>query len=234
MRIKSPPYWAIVSKRRKRLRSILSPSELAIYQATGERRVNAEIAELKARIDQLPALCAEVEKQKFALRTLANHERANLSDHMLTNYCRVETLRHGKAIVQWPPLAYLAAITERVENYLKFTRERVRRSLTGRNFKLFEVFDKRVPTVQLVAQMDELIGRALDHLKHRAQVRDARPLLLWLWLIGHPRARELLRFDRSAQYAVKQAEERIARERVRAKRELARKRQARCRIRVTA
>jgi hypothetical protein len=240
MRIKSSPYWVTASKAWRRLSSIFSPRELAIYKATGERRLKAEIVELKARTDELPALRAEhnrlnfeVEKWNFALRMLADHERAELSDHLLTNYCRVETLRGGKTIVNWPNFSHLSAISEHVQNYLKFTNERVRRPRVGKKaFKRFELFDRRVPTVRLVDQVNELVQRALDCLGKDAQVRDARPLTLWLWLIGHPRARELLRFDQSARYAVRQAEQRIARERAQAKRESARKRQARCRIRV--
>jgi hypothetical protein len=87
--------------------------------------------------------------------------------------------------------------------------------------------------VQLVGQVNELVERALNCLKKDAQVRNARPLLLRLWLIGHPRARKLLRFDDSARFAVNRAEEDLTSQRVQARRERARKRQARCRIRVT-
>ena len=235
-----PSYGAIVSKHRRRLSSILSPDELAIYQAVGLRRLNAREAELKARVDRIPALRAllekrksELETQKLALRYLARRERAQLSASMLTNYCRAETRPNGNTFVRWPTGPDLGAITERVYNHLKFTRERVRRPRVGKAFKRFTLFDKRVRTVQLVDQVNELAERALNCLKKGAPVRDARPLLLWLWLIGHPLARKLLRFDASARSAVNRAEKDLNRQRVQARRERARKRQARCRIRVT-
>jgi hypothetical protein len=235
-----PSYGAIVSKHRRRLSSILSPDELAIYQAVGVRRLNALEAELKARVDRIPELRALLEKQtielealRIALRSLALHERMKLSDHMLTNYCRVETLPNGKTFAYWPTGSSLGAITECVHNYLKFTRKRVRRPRVGRGFKRFTLFDKRVPTVQLVDQLNELVGRALNCLGKGAQVHKARPLLFWLWLIGHPRVKELLRFDASARSAVNQTEKDLTSQRVQAKRERARKRQARCRISVT-
>jgi hypothetical protein len=235
-----PSYGAIVYKHRRRLFSIFSPDELAIYKALGLRRLNALEAELKARVDRIPEERALLEKQrseiktrKIALRSLARRERAKLSASMLTNYCRAETRPNGNPFVDWPTGSALGAITERVYNYLKFTRQRVRRPRVGKAFKRFELLDKRVPTVQLVGQVNELVERALNCLKKDAQVRNARPLLLWLWLIGHPRARKLLRFDASARSAVNRAEKDLNRQRVQARRERARKRQRRCRIRVT-
>jgi hypothetical protein len=235
-----PSYGAIVSKHRRRLSSILSPGELAIYQAVGVRRLNALEAELKARVDRIPEERALLEKQtlklesrKLALRSLARRERAQLSASMLTNYCRAETRPNGNTFVRWPTGPYLGAITERVYNYLKFTRERVRRPRVGKAFKRFELLDKRVPTVQLVDQVNELVERALNCLRKGEPVHKARPLVFWLWLIGHPLARKLLCFDDSAQFAVNKAKELIRIERAQARRERARKRQARRRIRVT-
>ena len=88
---------------------MLSPGEIAIYQASGEKRVNAWIARLKRETETLDALRAEyeqlrheAEKRKFALRTLANHARTKLSNSLLNNYCRPEILRNGRTHVQWP------------------------------------------------------------------------------------------------------------------------------------
>jgi hypothetical protein len=208
-----PPYEAIVFKHRRRLFSILSPGELAIYQVAGERRLNALVAELQASVDRIPALRAllekqtlEVETRKRLLRSLARRERAELSASMLTNYCRAETLPNGNTFVRWPTGSDLGAITEHVHNYLKFTGERCRRPRAREAFNRFALLDKRVPTVQLVDQVNELVERALNCLRKDAQVRDARPLLLWLWFIGHPRVRGLLRFDDSARFTVSRAE----------------------------
>jgi hypothetical protein len=229
-----------LAKHRLRLFSILSPGELAIYRAVGLRRLNALEAELKARVDRIPEervllekQTVELETRKLLLRSLARRERAKLSASMLTNYCRVETLPNGNTFVPWPTGASLGAITECVHNYLKFTRERVRRPRVGRAFKRFTLFDKRVPTVQLVDQVNELVERALNCLRKDAQVRDARPLVFWLWLIGHPRVKELLCFNASARLAVKQAEKDLESQRVQARRERERKRQARRRKSVT-
>src|SRR5260370_9100374 len=95
MKTWSPSYLAIVTKQWEMLCSILSPGEIEILKVFGEKRMNAEIARLKGEREKLSALRAEVEerrseieRRKFALRTLAAHERAKLSDHMLSNYCR--------------------------------------------------------------------------------------------------------------------------------------------------
>src|SRR6266853_5555711 len=186
------PYLAIISKHRARLCSILSPGEIAIYQASAEKWVNAEIARLKGESEKLAALHAgveqlthEVEKQKFTLQTLAAHERAKLSDHMLTNYCRLETLRNERTPVRWPTYYFLESVTGSIVDYLKFTRERVRPPRP--KWKAFKLLDKRLPSFQLAAQVDELAERAQKRLReNRSLARDARPLMWWLALIDHP------------------------------------------------
>jgi hypothetical protein len=225
------PYLAIVSKHRARLFSILSPGELAVYQASAEKRVNAEIARLKGETKKLDALRAEyeqlrheLEKRKFALRTLANHERANLSDHMLTNYCRPEILQNGRAYVSWPTFYFLGSVTGNVVNYLKFTGERVRPPRP--KWKAFKLLDNRLPSLQLAAQVDELAKRAVHRLREdRSLARDARPLMWWLALIGHPSARQLMEFDRVTQGVVKKLKQRITEEKAQNKREAAARRQ---------
>jgi hypothetical protein len=226
-----PRYLAIVFKHRARLCSILSRGEIAIYQASKEKRLNAEIARLKGEIEKLPALRAEkeelcrgIEKQKFALQTLAAHERAKLSDHMLTNYCRPNSLPNGRTYVRWPTGDYLTGITQCVEKYLRFTRERVKPT----RWKGFERLAKRLPSVQLVDQVNELAKRALDRLREdRLLARDARPLMWWLELISHPTARQLMKFDPVALDAVKKLKQRITEARVQAKRDAARERKRR-------
>lgn len=227
------PYLAIVSRHRARLCSILSPGETAVYQASAEKRVNAEIARLKGESEKVPALRAEVEqlrheveKRKFTLQTLAAHERAKLSDNMLSNYCRPETLRNGRTYVRWPTYYFLGEIGERVEKYLRFTGERVKRPRPL--WKGFKLLDKRLPSVQLVDQVNELVERAQNRLREdRSLARDARPLMWWLALIEHPSARQLMEFDHVAQVVVKKLKQRITEEKAQAKREAATKRKRR-------
>jgi hypothetical protein len=224
-------YLARFSKHRARLCSILSPGEIAIYQAFGEKRVNAWIARLKGEIEKLDALRAEyeqlrheVEKRKFALRTLANHERTKLSSSLLNNYCRPETLRNGRTHVGWPTFYFLGSVTRNVVDYLKFTGERVRPPRP--KWKAFKLLDKRLPSLQLAAQVDELAKRALHRLREdRSLARDATPLMWWLALIGHPSARQLMEFDRVAQGVVKKLKQRITEEKAQAQREAAARRQ---------
>src|SRR5262249_35812214 len=130
MKTLPPHLMAIAAKfsaRRREMCALFSPREIEVYKALGEKWVNAEIARLKAEVTSRDQLRAEVEKRKFALRTLAEHERAKLSTHMLTNYCRPETLPNGSTHVEWAPWGHLQGITERVVNYLRFTRQRVKR-----------------------------------------------------------------------------------------------------------
>jgi hypothetical protein len=227
-------YLARFSKHRARLCSILSPGEIAIYQASGEKRMNAWIARLKGEIEKLPALptlraekeelCHEIEKEKFALQTLAKHARAKLSSHMLTNYCRPETLRNGRTHVGWPTFYFLGSVTGNVVDYLKFTGERVRPPRP--KWKAFKLLDKRLPSLQLAAQVDELAKRASHRLREDGSLaRDARPLMWWLALIEHPSARQLMDFDRVTQGVVKRLKERITEEKAQAKREAAARRQ---------
>ena len=212
--------------RHREMCALFSPREIDVYAALGEKRVNAEIARLKAEVTKRDQLRAEVEKQKFALRTLAGHERAKLSTHMLTNYCRVETLPNGGTIVNWPPWGLLPRITESVVNYLKFTRQRVKRPRPS--WKAFTLLDKRLPSLQLVAQVDQLASCALARLREDPpRARDARPLILWFGLVDHPAARQLMKFDPSARYVLKKLKQRITDERVRAKREAAKERKRR-------
>jgi hypothetical protein len=198
--------------------------------------VNAWIARLKGEIEKLPALPTlraeneqlrhEVEKWKFALQTLAKHERAKLSSHLLTNYCRQETLRNGRTHVGWPTYYFLGSVTENVVNYLKFTRQRVKRP--RQLWRAFTLLDKRLPSLQLAPQVDELARRALDRLtEDRSLARDARPLICWLGRIGHPAARQLMKFDPAAQQAVKKLKEHITRAKAQAKREAAKERKQR-------
>jgi hypothetical protein len=214
--------------------SILSPGEIAIYQASKEKWLNAEIVRLKGEIEKLPALptlraekeelCHEIEKQKFALQTLAKHERAKLSSRILTNYCRPETLRNGRTHVGWPTFYFLGSVTGNVVDYLKFTGERIKPPRP--KWKAFKLLDKRLPSLQLAAQVDELAKRALHRLREDGSLaRDARPLMWWLALIGHPSARQLMDFDRVTQGVVKRLKQRISEEKAQAKREAAARRQ---------
>jgi hypothetical protein len=192
--------------------------------------VKAWIARLKGEIEKLPALraekeelCHEIEKQKFALQTLAKHDRAKLSSHLLTNYCRPETLRNGRAYVRWPSFGYLGGIRECVEKYLRFTGERIKQPRPP--WKGFKLLDKRVPSVQLVDQVNELAKRAQDRLREDPSLkRDARPLMWWLALIGHPSSRQLMKFDDVTQVVVKKVKQRITEEKAQAIREAAARR----------
>ena len=97
-------------------------------------------------------------------------------------------------------------------------------------WKAFKLLDKRLPSLQLAAQTDELAKRALDRLRQDPSLaRDARPLMWWLALIDHPSARKLIKFDHVARIVVKKVKQRIAEEKAQAKREAAteRKRQQR-------
>jgi hypothetical protein len=229
-------YLTRFSKHRAKLCSILSPGEIAIYQASGEKRVNAWIARLKGEIEKLAALpaekeelCHEIEKQKFALHTLAKHERAKLSSSLLNNYCRPETLRNGRTHVGWPTFYFLGSITGNVVDYLKFTGERVRPLRP--KWKAFKLLDKRLPALQLAAQVDELAKRALHRLgEDQSLAQDARPLMWWLALIGHPSAGQLMKFDHVTQGVVKKLKHRITEERAQAKREAATERKRRQRM----
>src|SRR6516162_4211258 len=161
--------------RHREMCALFSPREIDVYTALGEKRVNAEIARLKAQVTKRDQLRAEVEKWKFALRRLAEHERARLSTHMLTNYCRPEWLPNGSTNVDWPPWGLLPRITESVVNYLKFTSVRVKRPRPL--WKAFTVLDKRLPSLQLVFQVNELARRALDRLREDSSLaRHARPM----------------------------------------------------------
>ena len=229
MKALPPHLLAMVAKRVARHRemcALFSPREIDVYTALLEKRVNAQIARLKAQVTRLDQLRAEIEKRKFALRRLAEHERARLSTHMLTNYCRPETLPDGSTIVNWPPLGLLPRITEGVVNYLEFTEVRVKRPRPL--WKAFTLLDKRIPSLQLASQLDELARRALDRLREDSSLaRDARPLILCLWCIDHPTARQLMKFDPAAQSAVKKFKEHITRAKAQAKREAARDRKRR-------
>src|SRR5439155_6603640 len=136
----------------------------------------------------------EVEKQKFTLQTLAAHERAKLSDHLFTDYCRPQILRNERTYVRWPTYYFLGSVTESVVDYLKFTGVRVKPPHP--EWEAFKLLDKRLPSLQLAAQTDELAKRALDRLRQDPSLaRDARPLMWWLALIDHPSARKLIKFD---------------------------------------
>ena len=227
-------YIAAAIKDVERLRSILSQNEFAIYRRYIREQSNRVDADLRRLASEQGRLNAEIEKQKFAVRTLADHERAKLSGKTFTGYCWVETLQKGRTSVRWPSGDYLASVMTAVERYLRFTGARLRRQRPA--WKAINLFDKRVPSVQLPAQVDELAGRAESRLKEDpAQVLSARPLLFWLWLIGHPDAKRLLRFDAVARAVVKQTEQRIAKEKLQTQREAERrwKQQQRCRIRRT-
>ena len=213
-------YLAIVSKHRARLCSILSLGEMAVYQASAEKRVKALVASLKRDSAEARQLRVEIKWRKFALRQLAAHERAKLSDDMLTNYCRPETLRNGRTYVRWLTYSFLESVTGSIVDYLKFTRERVRPPRP--KWKVFKLLDKRLPSLQLAAQVDELAERAQKRLReNRSLARDARPLMWWLALIDHPSARQLIEFDHVARIVVKKVKQRIAEEKAQAKREAA-------------
>jgi hypothetical protein len=225
-------YWRPISawlKKETAIRKNLSPGETATRQKCYETRGEALIRQVRARWSEFEKLRAEkeelchgIEKQKFALQTLAAHERAKLSSHMLTNYCRPET-RNGRTHVNWPTYYFLGSVTERVVNYLKFTGERVRPPHP--KWKAFKVLDKRLPSLQLPAQVDELVKRAQARLtEDRLLARDARPLMWWLALIGHPSARQLMKFDHVTQVVVKKVKQRITEEKAQTKREATRKR----------
>ena len=216
-------YLAIVSKHRARLCSILSLGEMAVYQASAEKRAKALIASLKRDSAEARQLRVEIKWRKFALRTSAAHERAKLSDDMLTNYCRPETLRNGRTYVRWPTYYFLGSVTESVVDYLKFTGVRVRPPHP--KWEAFKLLDKRLPSPQLAAQVDELAKRAQDRLRQDPSLaRDARPLMWWLALIDHPSARQLIEFDHVARIVVKKVKQRITEEKAQAKREAATKR----------
>jgi hypothetical protein len=225
-----PPDFAAIPAKQREMVAEFSPREMEVYAALGENRVNAWIARLKAQVTRRDQLRAELEKHKFVSRTLAEHERAKLSTHLFTNYCRPETLPNRTTYINWPPWGLLPGITERVENYLRFTRQRVKRPRSG--WRAFKLLDKRLPSLQLAPQVDELARRALDRLrKDRSLARDARPLMLWLWLIGHPSASKLLKFDPVAQLVVKKFKQHVGIIKAKAKTKAARERKRRQRAR---
>src|SRR5205814_7511928 len=141
-------------------------------------RLTAEAAEVKQLRADGEQLRGEVEKRKFALRTLAELERAKLSNRLLTNYCRPEVLPNGSTYIRWPTYYFLGNVTGSVVDYLKFTGERVRRPHRDREWKAFKLLDKRLPSVQLAGQVDELAKRTLNRLREDPSLaRDARPLM---------------------------------------------------------
>jgi hypothetical protein len=158
-----PRYIAAAIKDVERFSSILSPNEFAIYRRHLREQSNRADAEVQRFASELERLNAEIEKKKFAVRTLADHERAKLSTETLTGYCWTETLQNGRTFVRWPSGDYLASVTTAVERYLRFTRERLRRQRPA--WKAIKLFDKRVTSVQLAAQVDELARRAESRLK---------------------------------------------------------------------
>ena len=133
MKTVPPNLLAIAAKcaaRHREMCALFTSGELEVYKALCEKRVNAKIARLTpkaTKFEELRAereqLRAEIEKQKFALKTLANHERAKLSSSLLSNYCRPETLRNGRTYIDWPTYYFLGSVTGSVVNYLKFTGE---------------------------------------------------------------------------------------------------------------
>src|SRR5256885_1016747 len=89
-------YLAIVSKHRARLCSILSLGEMAVYQASAEKRAKALIASLKRDSAEARQLRVEIKWRKFALRTFAAHERAKLSDDMIFFFQAEDGIRYYK------------------------------------------------------------------------------------------------------------------------------------------
>ena len=148
---------------------------------------------------------------------------------LLTNFCRPHVLPNGKIHVCWPTYYFLGRITGSVVDYLKFTGKRVKPPCP--KWKAFNILDKRLPSLQLPAQVDELPKRAQARLREdRSLAGDARPLMWWLALIGHPSAGQLMKFDHVTQVVVKKVKQRITEEKAQAKREAARERKRRQRV----
>jgi hypothetical protein len=233
-----PNYLATASRNWQRLGSNLSPREFEIFQLSARRRIDALLRLESSRSNEarqlrgdLERLRTQVDKVKFSLRTLADHERAKLSDHMVTNYCTVQTLPNGGEYVRWPDGAALDNITAAVQNFLKFTCVRVKRQRPA--WKAFQLLDKRAPAIQLADQVNELVDRAKRRLKDdKTQMSSARPVTFWLWMIGHPSASKLLKCDSVARSVVRRMARRIVEERAQSRREAEKhwKRQQRCRI----
>ena len=135
------------------LSSILSANEFAIYRGYIREQSNRAHAEEGRLASELERLNAELEKKKFAVRTLADHERAKLSARTLTGYCWAETLQNERTFVRWPSGDYLGSVITAVERYLRFSGARRRRQRPA--WKAIKLFDKRVPSVQLAAQVHE-------------------------------------------------------------------------------
>jgi hypothetical protein len=217
-----------------RLGSIFSPNEFAVYRwhiREQSKRVDERARRLASEFARLKD---EVEKRKFGLRILADHERSRLSSATLSNYCRSEILPNGKIYVRWPTGDRLGAVSTAVERYLRFSGARLKRQRP--QWKAFRLFDNRVPSVQLAAQVDELAHRAESILKEdQSWLPSARPLLWWLWLIGHPSAGKLLKFDSVAKAVTAGMKERIRKDRIATRRENERrwKQEQRCRMRRT-
>ena len=64
----------------ERLSLILSPNEVAIFRRYIREQSNRAHAEVQRLASEVGWLNAEIEKQKFAIRTLADHERTKLQD----------------------------------------------------------------------------------------------------------------------------------------------------------
>ena len=149
-----------------------APNKVVPFRRYIREQSNRAHAEVQRLASEVGWLNAEIEKQKFAIRTLADHERAKLSAKTLTGYCRVET-QDGRTFVRWPSGDYLASVTTAVEQYLRFTEARRRRQRPAR--KAIKLFDKRVPSVQLAAQVDELASvqnRGWKKIQRRCSARD--------------------------------------------------------------
>ena len=226
---------AAAIKHLDRLGSILSPNEFAVYGwhiRDQSNRVDDEIRRLTSRVARAQE---EIEKRKFALRILADHERSRLSTATLGNYCRSEILENGATYVRWPTGNRLGAVSTAVERYLRFSGVRLKQRRA--QWKTFRLFDNRVPSLQLAAQVDELAQRAESILKEdKSWLPRARPLLFWLWIIDHPSAAKSLKFDPVAKAVVAWMKERMAKDRIATRREKERrwKREQRCRIRGTS
>src|SRR5262249_34432683 len=95
-------------------------------------------------------------------------------------------------------------------------------------WKGFKLLDKRLASVQLPHQVNELAQRAQASLgENKARLRDARPLMFWLWVIGHPSAAKLMKFDPVAQIAVNKVKQEVANREARASTQAARVRKRR-------
>jgi hypothetical protein len=147
-------YAAGALETQRRLHSTLSPNELECFRVVAENRIDAEITRLKARCAESKRRAleaeAELETQKFALRVLADHARAKLSDSVLTNFCRAEILPNGVTDYHWPKSGDLNWIVECVHDVLKFKQVRIKRARLGKEkhkkegqlWKHFKLFGK--------------------------------------------------------------------------------------------